>query len=331
MNSEQFFSHRYIRQRISKNNRFANLRLEKNMKIFQQLYQTKSVRETAKKLNLSPATISKSIATLEDALQVKLFNRHGCEGVTPTDDAEKLNNKANGLKQSLDILKDDFKLEKQQHNICILAHKLAHIPYIFPAINADKNTNNIELISCDPNEALQMLYEDAVDIALFPLPIENVAQIDTNKYSIIKLSQYNIFLFLNKENILAKKREKDWTFNDLNNANIMPQGDTMFPFFKKLLNSKSDYFEKQIFTKKLDLNVLYEGIKHNYWSCGLGKEFEDIFDCSQFCKKDYGKSNFVGTIIYWFLIINKETAKITKPLTDQIIKTIEEKNKNETY
>ena len=66
MNSEQFFSHQYIQQETSKNNRFANLRLEKNIKIFQQLYQTKSVRETAKMLNLSPATISKSITTGEN-------------------------------------------------------------------------------------------------------------------------------------------------------------------------------------------------------------------------------------------------------------------------
>ena len=327
MNSEQFFSHQYIQQETSKNNRFANLRLEKNIKIFQQLYQTKSVRETAKMLNLSPATISKSITTLEDALRIKLFNRRGCEGMTPTTEAEMLNERTNSLQQSLGLLKNDFQLERQTDDIRILAHKLAYIPYIFPAISASNITTNVELISCDANKAYEMMCLDKIDIALFPLPLESVAQIDAKKYNITKLSQYHIFLYLNKKHNLSKKREEDWTFNDLKTANIVPQGETMFPFFKKLLNQNNIVSNNNVFTKSLDLNVIYEGIKQNYWTCGIGKEFEDIFDCSQFCKKDYNKSNFVGTIIYWFLISNKETNEITKPLTDAIIKVIEEKNK----
>ena len=325
MNLEPFSSHQFAQQQTSKNNRFANLRLEKNIKIFQQLYQTKSVRETAKALSLSPATISKSIATLEDTLHITLFNRHGCEGMSPTPQADELNHKSNNLKQSIDI----FKMRAPQtrtHTICISAHKLAYIPYIFPALKAAEVAIPIELISCDANEAFTLMQSNCVDIALFPLPLESVVRLDIAKYNIIKLSQYHIFLYLNKGHILATKPEEKWTFNDLQQVNIVPQGGTMFPFFKKLLIKNDNFFAGNIITNSLDLNVIYEGIKQNYWALGIGQEIESIFDCSQFCRKDYNKSNFVGTIIYWFLIINKETAETTKIVTDSIEKIIEEKN-----
>ena len=70
---------------------------------------TKSFKQAAEQLSVSQSSMTRSIAQLEQDLELRLFNRT-TRTVEPTDSARSLLPRANELLQSLTSLKDEAKL-----------------------------------------------------------------------------------------------------------------------------------------------------------------------------------------------------------------------------
>ena len=85
----------------------------------------------------------------------------------------------------------------------------------------------------------------------------------------------------------------------------------------------ADKCKPRINTSTIDLLLLYKGIQKNKWCVGIGKEFEQIFDCARLAKKEYSKTSFFTTKYYWYIIAkNKHKNQAYIKLIDQIAKSL---------
>jgi len=75
----------------------------RQLEVFSVLMETGSVSETAKRLHVTQPAVSKTLATLEEAVGLSLFHRvHG--RIVPTTDAERLNSEVEGVFAQMDSL-----------------------------------------------------------------------------------------------------------------------------------------------------------------------------------------------------------------------------------
>ena len=111
---------------------------------------------------------------------------------------------------------------------------------------------------------------------------------------------------MHQKHPLAKKNDLSYSMKAMAIANMMPQNKDRFDVFKKLFINQS-YIRTSVF----DLTLLYYGIKHNLWSVGLGTEFENIFDCSNFSKMTYKRTNFASTTFHWSIVSSRTLANAT--------------------
>lgn len=83
----------------------------KNLKVFQTVYQVKSLTKASEIMGLSKAAISKRITSLEEDLGISLFSR-STRSIVPTKKANDLIIKVNHIIESLERLNEDFQIAK---------------------------------------------------------------------------------------------------------------------------------------------------------------------------------------------------------------------------
>ena len=140
-------------------------------KVFCKVAQSKSYSEASEKLGVSVAHISKQIATLEEQLNLKLFNREN-KGVTLTNDGEELYNIVNKSISTFDFAEKMAKDKNDMENGCIkigcpshftsylLMGKLEKVKKDFPKLN-------VKIIcEVDTNKMLELLQNHKVDFAI---------------------------------------------------------------------------------------------------------------------------------------------------------------------
>ena len=298
--------------------RLSSVSLGRYIEIFNCVYENLNIHKASKQVHASISTVSRSIAILEDIIGEKFFQRKGRGGMLTTKDGEKFYSYAKQYLKTLNTI-NNINFKNDKNDSCLInidAHPLAPKIYIFPAIHCllnERQKDTVNTVKCNLNisskkEAINNIKNDISDIAIYPMENEeyNILESDSDIYQIKRLKEYNLCLYLNKQNKFASINEKIIEISDLNRINIAPYNiSSRFNTFIKTLKSNSYFLN----TSSLDLNMLYEGIVNNFWAVGIGDEFEKVFDCANFAKKNYKNTNCCSVKIYWVIISKKQQQK----------------------
>lgn len=140
-------------------------------RIFCKVAQSKSYSEAAEKLGLSVPNISIQISTLEEQLNLKLFNRES-KGVTLTSDGQELYEIVNKSISNLDFAEKIAKDKNEMESGCIKIGCPSHFTSYFlmekiEKVKKDFPNLNIKIIcEVDINKMLDLLKNHKVDFAI---------------------------------------------------------------------------------------------------------------------------------------------------------------------
>lgn len=169
-----------------------------------------SARQAAEKLGVEPATIGKQIASLEDSLNVKLFDRTANHRLKITQYGEEFYKMAVERLQAMDGLFKEFidKISQNEANkIVIAGHHivLSHIlpPYLHKIRENYKEEDlQIKLCNISKTEAIKRVIAEKVDFAIFPVQEDEEVppEVEYNNFL-----DYEPVVIMNKNHPLAKK------------------------------------------------------------------------------------------------------------------------------
>ena len=140
-------------------------------RIFCKVAQSKSYSEAAEKLGSSVPNISTQISTLENQLNLKLFNRES-KGVTLTSDGQELYEIVNKSISSLDFAEKIAKDKNEMESGCIKIGCPSHFTSYFlmekiEKVKKDFPSLNVKIIcEVDTNKMLELLKNHKVDFAI---------------------------------------------------------------------------------------------------------------------------------------------------------------------
>jgi len=186
------------------------------------IVQTGSMNKAAAKLGVEPPTISKQIIALERDTGLKLFDRELTKRrLKITTVGQEFFNKAVTVLQEVEGLFNyysDQKLFEKDNTIKIAVHHTA-INYLMPKYvqefrKYDKKTKLI-IYNLKIQEAIEKLKNEEIDLLLHI--VDNIPPELTSK----AISIFEPIILMNKNNILANKKDKDITFEDLTKQNMI--------------------------------------------------------------------------------------------------------------
>ena len=163
-------------------------------RIFCKVAQSKSYSEAAEKLGLSVPNVSKQISSLEEQLNLKLFNRES-KGVTLTTDGQELYEIVNKSLSSFDFAEKMAKDKNDMECGCIKIGCPSHFTSYFlmekvEKVKKDFPKLNIEIIcEVDTNKMLELLHNHKIDFAITDAQI-NSANVEVQELLTIN----NIFV-----------------------------------------------------------------------------------------------------------------------------------------
>ena len=281
-----------------------------------------SSKEAAKKMGLDPSTISLQIKSLEDDLEMKLFDRISKKLIL-TEKGKEFYKKAVECLQSVDSLFENFLLAEDKNyqnslNIASFDNILSHfvIPIIadFKKINQNKN---ITIYNIKKDVVFNQMIDRKIDIAVYPF----LEKTDIPpELELIKICNYTSYWVMHKDNILASKPDEQITRENIAESEFLyiPELVNIGNFknfiddykIKSAINIKNGTLE---ILKSMISNGLGIGCLPNVY---INKEKDENIVCKRL-------QHLFSPIIYGCLV-NKEPKKITK----DFIKILLEKNKN---
>lgn len=311
-----------------KNNRISKLNISKYITIFESLYQTHSLLKTSKELNMNISTISICLNNLENLIGNNLFIRHGRNGIEITETGHHFHLISSQISVNFEQITDNFisklKTKKMPHNIIrIFCNNLMANYYlinIIPTLKVKNSNYSFYIEIGDREEGLKKLQKEETDIIIFPMEWNDVFYLKNN-FTIENIKPYNMQLFINNNNKLANIYEDSLSWEYLNEMHIMPVNE------KSRLNTANHMLtniNSKYITSSTDLMFLYEGIKKNLWSVGIGEEFAKLFDCSNLKVKCLSKAIKVQFSIFWFAIYNGKKQQNNVKIIQQIIEQIKQ-------
>ena len=147
-------------------------------RIFCKVAQSKSYSEAAEKLGLSVPNVSKQISSLEEQLDLKLFNRES-KGVTLTIDGQELYEIVNKSISSFDFAEKMAKDKNDMESGCIKIGCPSHFTNYFlmekiERVKKDFPKLNVEIVcEVDMNKMLELLQNHKIDFAIVDAEINN--------------------------------------------------------------------------------------------------------------------------------------------------------------
>lgn len=195
-----------------------------------------SVSKAAELLNLTQATISLQIQSLERDLKTKLFKRNS-RPLKLTKDGERFYKISCPAIQQLEGIIDEFNKSKETKTIIDIASNHAAISYILPKYLKEFVKENPEatfkIRNLSKKECLRRIINDEIDICLYSMNYGEVPK----ELKFIPIAQYQPILLTNKNHSLAKK--KDFNLKDVKPFNLVridPHLVTL-PSFEEIIKS----------------------------------------------------------------------------------------------
>lgn len=304
------------------------INLVKSFFILKDLIISKSITKTANNLRQSPSSISRNVRQIENLFKIKIVKNHGTKGISFTTEGKTIVEMyGQQLINTTEQLFEQIANNNDVQTVRLSAHPLATQAYIMPSMEKLIKTNkthyiNTQIIEETKEDAIDKLRHNLLDVIIYPLENEKLKYFDRSNYIVKQCKEYQLILYAHKKHPIANKIEQNIVLTDLDNANIAPTNQSVrFDFFQKIIDI--DKSKPRLNTSTIDLLLLYRGIQKNKWCVGIGKEFEQIFDCTQLAKKEYSKTSFFTTKYYWYIIAkNKHKNQAYKKLIEQIAKSL---------
>lgn len=146
-------------------------------KIFKEVYENKNIAQTASKLNVSPSSVSYRIKTLEESLNIKLFERHSC-GVHPTTNADELYCNVKPALEMIECAERNI-IEKKSNNIGNIyiglhynINKMLIVPIISEFTKSNPNIR-IHIVEKGTDELVKLLEKNKLDLIIDFLPVSS--------------------------------------------------------------------------------------------------------------------------------------------------------------
>lgn len=160
--------------------------LNRNLKIFLLVCETKSISKSASKLFISQPAVSQAIKNLEEHLEIQLFYRHKRNGIKLTEIGKKIRSIALEMEHLENSI---FQVSALENNLMGGRLRVGSLPILTTTllpdilkIFKDKYPNvDIELIEKSPKELQHLIKEHRLDIALSCSPFK-----DLNHITLIK-------------------------------------------------------------------------------------------------------------------------------------------------
>lgn len=312
-----------------KHNRISKLNINKYITIFESLYHTHSLIETATQLNMNISTISICLNNLENLIGENLFTRHGRNGIEITNTGHNFHAISSIITRNFEQLADNFIIKQKSSQktstniIRIFCNNLMANYYlinIIPNLNITKLKYSLYIEIGDRDEGLVKLQNKETDLVIFPMEWHDLASFKNN-FIIQNIKPYHLQLFMNKKHPLANMYEDSITWQDLGEMHIMPINEkTRLNTAQNMLRNINDKY----ITTSTDLMFLYQGIVNNLWSICIGDEFSKLFDCTNLTIKKQAKATNVQFSIFWFAIYNEDKPQNTVQIIKQIIEQIKQ-------
>ena len=214
-------------------------------RIFCKVAQSKSYSEAAEKLSLSVPNVSKQISSLEEQLNLKLFNRES-KGVTLTSDGQELYEIVNKSISSFDFAEKMAKNKNDMESGCIKIGCPSHFTNYFlmekiERVKKDFPKLNVEIIcEVDINKMLELLQNHKIDFAIVDTEMNN-AKVEVKELLTIN----NIFV--------SKTPLKIFDIKELEDLNCI----------LNLENTKATKKLKEILEKNNATEIRVEAVKRN--------------------------------------------------------------------
>lgn len=190
--------------------------------------QFNSMSKAAKFMSLNQSAVTLQIQSLERDLDVKLFKRSG-KSIQLTEDGEILYKLAIPHVQGIDGIHQRFTEEKKTLNVTtihIAAHYIA-ILYLLPKYVAMYQKIypdvQIKIHNIDEKEALKAMLNNEIDLMLYPT--NNISPECNYNQSF----SFDVILLMHKDHILAKKKEKDITLEEIANHSFINVDSRLIP------------------------------------------------------------------------------------------------------
>ncbi|MCR5666350.1 MAG: LysR family transcriptional regulator [Eubacterium sp.] len=173
---------------------------QKQLTYFVTVYEQKSISKAAKMLYITPQALSKSLASLEEELQISLFT-HTSNRIVPTEEAARLVNHARNIILEYDIVENRlFKQSNIRHPLpisCTYDSLQVMSSEFFHSFMVEHPNILLQLREYPDQHILKQLDHNQVDLAFLPGPL------DYDKYEYTPIFSDDFRLILPKNHRLA--------------------------------------------------------------------------------------------------------------------------------
>jgi DNA-binding transcriptional LysR family regulator len=182
------------------------------LRVIDAVARTGSITAAAEELHYAQASVSHHLARLQEHVGVALTGRRG-RGIVLTPEGELLARRAREILRSLDETEADVTALSRQlrSRLRIAAFQSALVELVPPALKRLQATHQdiaLELRESHPDDALQLLRQNEVDVALMHRPDDGPIG---DGYTAVKLYEDPVYLLSTTPNdTVANHRDSNW-------------------------------------------------------------------------------------------------------------------------
>lgn len=280
-----------------------------------------SARKAAVKLGLEPTTITLQIRSLEEELDVKLFERTPNNRFKITEKGQEFYEMAIERVQSMESLFDQFlnKLSKKEENTLNIAAHVIAISHVLPKYikqynQKTKSKIKYNLSNLKKEEMLKKVLSDEIDFALYP--VEQNPSLP-KEFEVIPAFDYEPVLIVNKKHPLAKTINQRIELEELAKHNFLHVDKfIVLKSFQDMM--KHHKMESSIGLINGNWEILKKLVKSNLGITIFGKLYIEKEEEEDLVIKDV--SNLLPKMMYAIVI---KKGKILKKTALDFIKTME--------
>lgn len=186
--------------------------------------QTNSIIKAAKIMHVEPTTISKQIKALERDLNISLFDRETKkQRLTITEKGKEFYRVAISALQNIESVFEYFKNNNELANKKEINFAIQHTAakYIIPKCikkfqeKSEYKDIKINIFILSANEAFERLKNKEIDFML------HIIDKIPDEFNIKGIFDFEPAILMNKNNVLANKKDNEITFEDLSKQNII--------------------------------------------------------------------------------------------------------------
>ena len=168
------------------------------LKYFAAVAETGSMRKASELLHLTPSTLSRGIALLEDDFGVPLFNRVG-RGIELSADGRRLYALSGKIIHDVEQLRSTMRVGKNPQTLLSIGSFEVFTTYCFGAlVHSTLGEMNIRLLELTPGAIEQALLEDRIDVGITYAPAPHP------DLDFLKIGTFDMGIFARKDLLPGK-------------------------------------------------------------------------------------------------------------------------------